>query len=305
MLKKIVLLMLVLSLPFSMTSCFFEDILNAEHEDYFKSWVPEKDADVAICDGTLGVLILNGETINVKPFFDQITGVDTLDQLLCVSDNKIYGMHPEVISEGDYMYKQNIFSLDISTGEYEELYTFYHHLRDDSERDSKVNYHLHEWYYLDREMYFCDGLSAVKYNIDSCIFQTYETCICSQLDLDFPYSIEHIRHPVSDYWHELKITKGDTERMITREYLATKNKYIKDLDNLKNRQTIFGSDDPFKGFIGETYVINGKIYLRCSIYGNFLWEYCMIFSYDFESETVEYLYTTSSNTYYTVVIPVE
>lgn len=300
--KKITLTVLMFFVVFAMTSCFFEDFYKAEHEDYFKSWVPEKDANVAICDKDCGVLIINGETIDLKQLCDQVVGVTPLDHFLCVSGNKIYGMHLSVLSEGDYQYKQTMYSLDISTGEYEELYAFYYHLRDGSESESKVDYHLDEWYYLNREIYFCDGLSTVKYNIDSRISQTYETCICSQLE--FSYSIEHIEHPESGYWHELKVTKGDTERMITREYLATKNEYIKDLGNLKNRQIILGCDDPFKGFVGESYIVNDKIYLCCRFFGNYSWEYYIILSYDFDSETVEYLYATNTSDE-VVVIPNE
>ena len=281
------------------------------------AWEKEADPNIAIFDERENSVIVNGDKIYLdealKDHYE-----NTWDELiLCIRDNKIYGIHPKDCTKAKYTVE--IYSIDIETNEVDIVYTTEF---GPGESGGLVNHLSYKTvYYLNGVIVMCDGYRMVSYEID-----TREVKELNPEDFSLPekeYLIERMFIDVESIENDgnktnpssqkidnkaIKIVSESEERVITVDYMAQRHPYVKELMDLGTFRNPFGKVDPLKVFFskGDTYVINGKIYLVCRVLDNDGESSGLVFSYDYEKDQFTYIdYVFSIDVPYLIVIPVE
>ena len=286
--------------------------------DVLDAWEKEADPDIAIFDG-INTVIFKGNRIYldeaVKDHYENAWN----DLLLCVKNNKIYGIHSYNYKQSEYGYTVDIYSIDITTNSFEVLYT--DNFGVDESGGAKYYLSYKSVYYQDGTIVMCDGLRGVSYSIDTGDAEEFDSA-----DFSMPkkeYSIEtvfgeaeeiEIHGNRSDISGEpidhkaIKIVAESEERVITVDYMAQRHPYVKELVNMGVFRNPLGEVDPLERFFcaSDVYVINEKIYLVCRVLDYDGESSGLIFSYDFETDQFTYIdYVFSIDVPELVIMPAE
>ena len=277
--KKICALLLLFVVCISLCSC---GIGQNGLKDLFDAWEKENDSNIAIFDERKDVVIVNGENISLdeilKPYYE-----NTSDELiLCVIDNKIYGLHAYNFVSNKNHETIDLYSFDVETNEFKVLYTSEFAPREKGEEKNYLS--RTTACYNDGKILIYDGGSTVSYDIATGIVDeltgddfSYQEC---------EYSLEFIcaEDGERDY-KSFKIKRENEERTITIDYMAERSPYVQELVNIGVIDSIYGDVDPLEFFIGnDSCVIDDKIYIICRVLDNDGESNGLVFSYDYDTD---------------------
>jgi len=256
-------------------------------EDFFEAWQVTNDSSVAIVDDRAETITFNEKTVNVRAILKKYYSNPDLHTLLLKSDWKLYGIHAYNFTDEVYYETIDLYAIDLETESLEVLYTSPYCPRENADSYEKLrNVEVH---YSNRNIIVYDGTVVTKYNIDT---SSVENLPPTELSYPKkPYTVETVNDNNGEiYWKKCKIISESGERMISVEYMAQKHEYIHKLLEFGKHKTLFGTIDPLERFFYNSYVINEKIYLVCCILDRDGERNATVFSYDYKSETFEFIY---------------
>ena len=289
---KRIMIISILLLVFILPSCLFVN----EFEDYFSSWVPEKDENVAIVleknkviigEKTIDVAHLLSEYYSSIPDFEYEDSCK-IDQILMVKNNKIYGSKSYPLKEeNDHKFGIDIYTIDINTNVVEIVYSGEHFLKNEE--------NMYEYISRNEKTYYSYGNIVIYDGFDYTIFniETNETEKISPQEYeptDCKYDIKRI-----DEGYE--ITYGEEKREITFEYLLERNEYIAKLSTLEKEYN-YRDLPPLEYFWNGNYVFGDTIYFVLNVLEPDGESNALLVSYDIATDSVSYLYH-----YYTADVP--
>ena len=288
--KKIYVLLLFLVICILLCSC---GIGKNGFDNVFESWKKENDSDVAIFDDRHDIVIVNGKKILLNDALNSYYQHSSDDLILCVIDNKIYGLHAYNFSSNKNNETVDLYSFDVETNGFEILYTSEFAPREKGEAKEYLSHTIA--CYNDGKILIYDGGRTVSYAIDSGNIDELTSDAFSypryEYDLEFVYDENGKR----DY-KSFKIKKGNDERTINIDYMAERSPYIKDLVDMGTINSIYGTVDPLEFFIsGNSCVLNDKIYLVCRVLDKDGESSGLIFSYDYNTDQfifIDYVFST-------------
>lgn len=261
----------------------------------FDAWEEEKDSNVAIFDDRKDFVIVNGEEL----YLDEILKTyyeNTSDELiLCVVDNKIYGLHAYNFLSNEKGETVDLYSFDIETNEFEILYTS--EFAPQETEDAKEYLSHTKACYNNGKILIYDGGRTVSYDIDTGNVDELAADGFSypkyEYDLEFIYDEDGNR----DY-KSFKAKNKNEERTINIDYIAERSSYVQELVNIGIIDSIYGNVDPLEFFIsGNSCVINDKIYLICRVLDNDGESNGLVFSYDYNTDQFTFIYQVFSMDY--------
>ena len=283
---------------YSCTSCL-RGIGKNGLAEIFDAWEEENDPNIAIYDERKNLVIVNGQTISLQESLGKYYEHIDQDLIVCVKDNKIYGLHDYNFWQIERRYNVDLYSFDIAKKEFEVLYTG---LFGPGDSDRPIKYLSDETvYYNNNTIVFTEGYHLVSYKID-----TGEVEELNPQDFSKPkkeYSVERIYDENGYIDFKAIIIKSETdERTISVDYMAERHPYVQDLLSIGTLRNPLGKVDPLMGFFTSSYVVNGKIYLVCDVMDNDGESNGVLFSYDYENDQFVFLFHVFSNAYPDLVI---
>lgn len=267
--------------------------------EIFDAWEEENDPNIAIYDDRKNLVIVNGQTISLQESLGKYYENIDQDLIVCVKDNKIYGLHAYNFVHIERGYNVDLYSFDIAKQEFEVLYTGIFG-PGDSDRPRK-QLSDETVYYNNNTIVFTEGYHLVSYKID-----TGEVEELNPQDFSKPkkeYSIERVYDENGYIDFKAIIIKSETdERTISVDYMAERHPYVQDLLNIGVLRNPLEEVDPLKSFFNDSFVVNGKIYLVCDVMDNDGESNGVLFSYDYENDQFTFIHHVFSNAYPDLVI---
>lgn len=282
--KKIIIIIAIIIGALILPSCLFIN----ELEDYFSSWIPEKDENIAIVldknrvvvsDKTIDVADILNKFYNSLPNFEYKDSCK-IDPILCIKNNKIYGSKSYSLNEeSDYKFGIDIYSIDINTNAIEIVYS--------GEHFSKNTENRYEYVSRNKKTYYSKGSVVIYDGFDCTIFniETKEVKKFSPREYQFDKSNYEIEFIGNGY----KIKKDCQEINVTYEYLAKRNDNVAMLESLE-KEYKYRSESPLERFWQGYYVIDQTIYFVLDVLEPDGESNALLVSYDISTDTVKFLY---------------
>lgn len=258
--------------------------------DVFDTWEEDNDANIAIFDRRKDIIRVDGKVISLSHVLGKNYENTHQEIIVCVRHNRIYGIH--VYNAKQREYTADIYSIDITTNEFEILYTRKFDL---DESVGTIKYLSYETvYYSNNAIVIYDGYHVISYRID-----TNEVKELNQEDFSPPkkeYFVERIYDETGNInFKEIKVKNEAEERIVSVNYMSQRHQYVKELLEIGIIKNPIEEIDPLKYFFFDNFVINDNIYLICRVLDNDGESNALIFSYDFEKDTIKFIYHDFSN----------
>ena len=299
MIKRLGFIILVLVLVISMTSC---TLGSNSMKGFFDDWIIQKDSRVAIVDKRYDTISINGDVVKIDTMLAKYFENPHDDVFLLLSDEKLYGVHSYNFVDEHYYETVDIYELDLGTEMIQILHTGRYCPRDESTENEMTS---SEIYYSNRSIILYDGTCMTVLDVD-----TLETTRLSANEFSRPlpkYTVESIKKDSGDVDRSrLKIVCNSEERIITIDYMAQRNEYVKKLSELEAHKGVFTTIEPMKDFFYKSFVLDNQIYFLCRVLDRDGESNALMFRYDYESEALELIYLGFSSDYPSLyLIPIE
>lgn len=223
--------------------------------------------------------------------------VGYIQEFICINGNELFATR--LSSPGDRKYE--LFKLNIDTLEYYSVCKWNEYV--ENPYNPNKNIHLSfSILFVDRMIYVSHGETITLINTDSLEVKDYKSSDITLPSQEYSFEGRSARKSAIDY-ERLIVARDDQKRELTIEYLRSKHPYVDAL--LKSAPTAAVSDS-LDYFIYRGVIVNNEIYIILAV------EDCdilhsmrgFVFSYDFDTETMEYLYSTSNALISLSIIPV-
>lgn len=291
--KTLCLSLIIVLIVLLLSSCLFTN----ELEEYFLSWVPEKDENIAIVLDKNRVII-GEKTIDVADalsrYYYSVPNFDyedscKLDQILLVKDNKIYGSKSYSLSkENAYRFGIDIYAIDINnTDIIEKIYSGEHFSKSEENRYEYVSRN-EKTYYSNGDIVIYDGFDYTIINVDTKEVRKVSPC---------EYEPTNCKYDIKWVENGYEIMYGTDRREITFEYLAERNEYLASLKTLQNEYH-YRNISPLEHFWHNKYVFGDTIYFVLDVLEPDGESNALLVSYNVTTDSVAFLYH-----YYTADIP--
>lgn len=286
--KKVSIILLVLLLVCSLTSCWFQDDLAYITE----TWVPEQDNNIAIISATEAKIFLNGEnyflSCSALEKYIYMPDIYYNYKVLCINGYNAFGVNEYQIDgkwHGDWVF----YRINIQTNELEIMYSV-----DQSGNPQK---NRPKAYVNNAVVYINDGVRTVTYD-------TNNDTLTELPNEDFgePYNpyTGHCIAPGQAYSYEgdretsiiIKRNEDGELRCISFDYIADRHEYF---DQIREhwKDVIFKAHrtnpDDFFAYT-RVYVLDNNIYLTIDVPDQDVETTCVVVRYDFETDKFHYLY---------------
>ncbi len=296
LMKRISILLLLLVVCILFCSC---GMGKNSLEKNFDAWEEENDPNIAIYDDRKNLVIVNGQTISLEESLGKYYENINQDLIVCVKDNKIYGVHAY-----NFLNKKNhetvdIYSFDILTSTFEVLYTSEFAPKETGESKEYLS-HTKACYNNGRILMY-DGARTVSYNIATRAVEELKADDFVEPEVNLSIRPMYDDNGNQDY--KSIIIKSDVEeRVIDIEYMAQRHPYVQELVDIGIFDGIYGEIDPLRLFFDDSYVVNDKIYFVCRVLDNDGESNGLLFVYDYENDQFTFLHHVFSMDYPKIIV---
>ena len=260
--------------------CLSSCLLRNSMEDFFADWEPKSDPSIAIVSDRQDWIAFDDKEITFPQIYSY-RGV------LCFLNGKLYGVHSGyTCDDEEYHRLVEVYVYDTEADEVELLHSDKYSPIDGVGSDAS---YFFDAFFYNRNIVLHDNEKTVSINIDTRAVEYLEADAFSNFRQ--LYDVKRIADTSDEaYYKQLTIVKGDEERVITVDYMANRNEYVDKLRQLEEHTTLFDTIDPLEKFFQDSFVINEKIYLVCNVFDREGERNTLIFCYDYENDSFEYLY---------------
>lgn len=301
--KRVSIILLVLLLVCSLTSCWGRDDLAHITE----TWIPEQDDNVTVLSHHENKILLNGEWFEIGSCVDEYFSnfyVYHDHIIICINGYDVYGVN-EYWIDGEWRGDWIFYRINIQTNELEILYSV--------DQYGNPEKKFPDAYVKNAVVYINDRVRTVVYDTNSKKLEELTNEAFGEPYMPYPgYCIA----PEQKYSCEgrddtsIAIKNSDGEiRYISFDYIADRHEYF---NQIREYWKDLGKN-PFKKDItpqnifdgSRIYILDDRIYIRAYMPDKEGDLTSVIIHYDFESDEFHYLYHEYSGGYeQTKVVPV-
>ena len=288
--KNICIVIIVLLTLFNLVSCGRNSL-----EAFFDEWHPETvDERIGIYHQRKNTILLGNKEIDVSRFYEhstekEIDGNNLLFYRLAIVDNILYGYDHFFLKDENgetTMNKYKIYAVDLDNKSveylYEQVFPYY--------ADDEGNFNFVRICYSNRNIIMYDTLGdAVRINVDTSEHEdiTKDDALNSISKPQYIVSITETKNGEE----ALEIIKGKNKRIISIDYMAKRNEYVRKISELENYKFALPDfSDPRRGFFRNFTVVNDMIYIICRVLDSDGEQNAVLFSYDYENDKFQFLY---------------
>lgn len=303
MCRYFLVLVLFASVIVSTVSCKGENDL----EEFFAEWEPEIDPNIAIADFYNDILTVGNKTYDLE-LLSQAQYFSP-NEMIVIRDGLLYVMqtHYNREPEREYELRITIHSIDLETLEVKRRYIGEYCSIEAQEQTGEISYV--KVYYSDGKIILYDKFVMTVLDIDTYIAKDYPA---EEFVYPYKYVIDNVNGEGVQYcvYDRIKIASEDEERVITVDYVAQRNEYVRSLTEIEYGFPYFQKNlmESFFGAIATNLytIIDDKIYLLTSFPDQDGEENVLVFSYDFPEDKFTFLHHNfSSYNSATYLIPAE
>ena len=219
-------------------------------------------------------------------------------EYICINGNELFATRSST-ENGDRKYE--LFKLNIDTLEYYSVCKWDIFVENpyNPNKNIPLSFNI---LFVDRIIYVSHGEMITLINTDTLEVKDYKSSDITLPSQEYSFEGRSAWNSAIDY-DRLIVARDDQKRELTIEYLRSKHPYVDAL--LKSAPTAAVSDS-LDNFIYRGVIVNNEIYIvlgvrDCDFLHNMRG---FVFSYDFDTETMEYLYSTSNALLSLSIIPV-
>ena len=296
--KKVIgLILFIIILTSTLTSCYPGWCENSL-EDFFAEWTAEEiDMSVAFWDRNDRTFYFSDGTAHKpNPYLYHYR--------LVIKDGLLYVASYDYLDDEEYDLLVSIRTYNFETGEVKTIYSVKVCPMDAN--GEHIGYGYSKIYYCNSEIVIRDGASTVVFNIN-----THTAEYLPPEEKETPVSDYEITRIKDDKGYndlnKVVIKKGDEQRIIDINYMASRNDYARMLTEIEHRRKFFSYiEDPLRNFFSDAEVINDKIYLLCKVLDEDGETNSVVFSYHYETDKFNFLFNIFDQDAMQIdVVPVE
>ena len=244
---------------------------------FFDDWKPQSDVQVlTVVDDTA---LHYGNTVS---HLDLSQGI--VEEIYCVKNNRVYFCYSTALSESDSHREWHIGSTTLTGDDFRD-----HRLSLPSSGSTYVkfsyDYQAYGNYgglYQDGKIFLRGKDKTLAYDIDADAITTIDTLPSQKYRavIENPYTIV------------LEDSRSLHKRTITLDKIAKENEYANEILKLKPKKRWDGLSY-LSNFFANVKIVDGDIYLICEIFNGYGKSFTVLFQYDFHSDRVYYLSSSS------------
>lgn len=222
-------------------------------------------------------IYMGDEVINLDSVLDNENYI--VEQVFCVDENKIYFC---------YRYRENanvnwcLATVETETLKvniiFKETFSFEHNRYDVV---VSKDYKERSGYFYDNKIIITDYSKLIEYNINTAVCSEYEYADYNHPCMDLSWKTSPNNGAISLY-------RQTDKWFINKEILSSKSDVAKKIID-KNAHNIWSGDNSLMYFFDSVQIVNGEVYLICSVLGYFGSTYALVFCCDLAEQEYNYV----------------